>query len=138
MKKKLNNKFEKELIEKDKIQRIINNYFMTKFYKFKNRIIESKSIFQSNNNLNNSSALDPYYNLPEKSQIIQTVNTENNFNNNQNNLIEENYSKSFQNNNENNKIECSITVKIVKKIESNSEIQNDKENIKIENNYPNI
>ena len=42
MKKKLNNKFEKELIEKDKIQRIIN---------------ESKSIFQSNNNLNDSSAL---------------------------------------------------------------------------------
>ena len=45
MKKKLNNKFEKELIEKDKIQRIINNYYMTKFYKFKNRICERKSIF---------------------------------------------------------------------------------------------
>ena len=125
MKKKLNNKFEKELIEKDKIQRIINNYFMTKFYKFKNRIIESKSIFRSNNNLNNSNALDPYYNLPEKNQIIQIVNTENNFNNNQNNLnnstenediIEENYCKSFQNNNENNKIECTKTVKIVKKM----------------------
>ena len=114
MKKKLNNKFEKELIEKDKIQRIINNYFMTKFYKFKNRIIESKSIFQSNNNLNNSSALDPYYNLPEKSQIIQTVNTENSTENED--IIEENYCKSFQNNNENNKIECTKTVKIVKKM----------------------
>ena len=114
MKKKLNNKFEKELIEKDKIQRIINNYFMTKFYKFKNRIIESKSIFRSNNNLNNSNALDPYYNLPEKSQIIQTVNTENSTENED--IIEENYCKSFQNNNENNKIECTKTVKIVKKM----------------------
>ena len=97
--KKLINKIEKVLIGKDEIQRIIN---------------ESKSIFQSNNNLNNSIALDPYYNLPEKSVIIQAVNIQNNFNNNQNNLhnntehedfIEENYSQSFPNNDENDKIE---------------------------------
>lgn len=112
---KLNDKIEKELIEKDEIQRMINECFMQKYYELKSRISES----QFNHDINNPSFFKPYFEYPSISEIghSESNNNVNNSNFNYNGQI-----NNVINLNDNNKIN---------EIESRNDFEQNNQNMNI-------